>query len=208
MSGALTSQTSPSLLGRLRQTPTDQPAWNAFVERYGPKIYGWCRQWGLQESDAEDVTQIVLSKLAATMRDFAYDPSRSFRGWLKTLTHHAWSDFRESQWRAGAGSGDSQVLQMLQMQEARDDLLTRLEEEFDLELLEEAMLRARLRVAPSRWEVFRLTAVEGLSGAETAARLGLRVAMVFKYRSDVQKLVRDEVHKLEACGGTAAEDPP
>ena len=26
------------------------------------------------------------------MATFAYDPSRSFRGWLKTLTHHAWRD--------------------------------------------------------------------------------------------------------------------
>ena len=51
------STTSLTLLGRLRQGATDQAAWDAFVERYGRKIYGWCRHWQLQQADAEDVTQ-------------------------------------------------------------------------------------------------------------------------------------------------------
>jgi hypothetical protein len=53
-------ETSLTLLARLRDTPADQGAWGAFVARYGRKIYGWCRHWGLQEADAEDVTQVVL----------------------------------------------------------------------------------------------------------------------------------------------------
>jgi RNA polymerase sigma-70 factor (ECF subfamily) len=66
-------------LGRLRHAPADQSAWGEFVDRYGRKIYGWCRHWGLQEPDAEDVTQDVLLKLAEKMRTFAYDASDSFR---------------------------------------------------------------------------------------------------------------------------------
>jgi RNA polymerase sigma-70 factor (ECF subfamily) len=50
-------RTSPTLLERVRSAPADQQAWDEFVERYGRKIYAWCRQWGLQETDAEDVTQ-------------------------------------------------------------------------------------------------------------------------------------------------------
>src|SRR5690349_3856948 len=144
MDGALASRTSPTLLGRLRQNPTDQAAWDAFVARYGPKILGWCRQWDVRGADAEDVAQNVLLKLAQKMRDFAYDRSRSFRGWLKTITRHACSDFLESRERAGQGSGDSQVLALLQLQEAREDLVARLEEQFDQELLEEAIVRVRL----------------------------------------------------------------
>ena len=85
------SQTSPTLLGRLRQQPSDQAAWEQFVERYGRLILAWCREAQLQDADIEDITQIVLIKLADKMRTFAYDPSKSFRGWLRTLTHHAWS---------------------------------------------------------------------------------------------------------------------
>jgi RNA polymerase sigma-70 factor (ECF subfamily) len=63
------------------------------VDRYGPQIHAWCRRWGLQETDARDVTQTVLLQLASKLRTFTYDPAQRFRGWLKTLTHHAWSDF-------------------------------------------------------------------------------------------------------------------
>src|SRR5215470_10745848 len=177
------SRTSATLLDRVRSAPADQEAWNEFVERYGRKVYGWCRQWGLQEADAEDVTQDVLLRLAEKMRAFTYDPSRSFRGWLKTLTHHAWSDFLSGRNRPGLGSADSQVVQALQRLEARDDLTQRLEEEYDRSLLEEAMARVRPRVQPRTWEAFRLTAQEGLSGAEVAARLGMQVATVFVARS-------------------------
>ena len=191
------SWTSPSLLGRLRRDPTDQQAWRAFVQRYGPKIYRWCRQWKLQEADVEDVTQNVLLKLAAKLQSFVYDPAQSFRGWLKTLTAHALSDFVADRRRPGQGSGDSQVADLLDTLEARADLVAHLEEEFDREVLEEALTRVQLRVAPRRWEAFRLTALEGLSGAEVAARLGMKVATVFTVKSKVQKLVQEEIRKLE-----------
>ena len=87
------SRTSITLLGRLQSDPDDKEAWSEFVRRYGRIIFRWCRHWNLQEADAEDVTQNVLLRLAQKMPQFVYDPSRSFRAWLKTLTHHAWSDF-------------------------------------------------------------------------------------------------------------------
>src|SRR5436305_12682871 len=104
------SHTSPTLLGRLRQSPTDQEAWAAFVDRYGPKIYAWCLHWQMQKPDAEDVTQTVLLKLARKMASFAYDPGKSFRAWLKTVTRHAWNDMQEARGAGTLGTGDSQVL--------------------------------------------------------------------------------------------------
>jgi RNA polymerase sigma factor (sigma-70 family) len=194
------ASTSATLLSRVR-SPLDQEAWNEFVEHYGRRIYGWCLKWGLQEADAEDVTQDVLLRLASKMRGFAYDPSRSFRGWLRTLTHHAWSDFLEDRKRPGNGSGASQVTQALAQVEARDDLTLRLDEEFTRALLEEASARVRLRVQPHTWEAFRMTAMEGKPGAEVAALLGMQIATVFVARSKVQKMLRDEIRKLEDAQG-------
>jgi RNA polymerase sigma factor (sigma-70 family) len=193
-SGAGTSET---LLNRVRSAPLDQDAWNEFVDRYGRRIYSWCRRWSLQEADAEDVTQDVLLRLAAKMRDFAYDSSRSFRGWLRTLAHHAWSDFLHDRKRSGRASGDSEAMRALEQIEARDDLTARLDEEFARALLEEASNRVRLRVQRHTWEAFHLTAVEGKSGAEVAALLGMQVATVFVARSKVQKMLQEEARKLE-----------
>jgi RNA polymerase sigma-70 factor (ECF subfamily) len=190
------SHTSVTLLARVRQVPADQAAWVQFTERYGRKIYAWCRQWNLQQADAEDVTQTVLIKLAEKMRSFDYDPAKSFRSWLKTVARHAWSDFWSSR-KAAVAAGGSQALQMLQAVEAREDLFRRLEDEFDRELLDEAMARVRLRVTPRTMEAFERTALQGQSGAEVGQALGMKVATVFVAKSKVQKMLQEELKKLE-----------
>src|SRR5436190_20066880 len=111
-----------SLLIKLREDPSDQAAWDGFVDRYGRHIYRWCRQWNLQDADAEDVAQDILLKLARKLRDFAYDPRSSFRGWLKTVAHHTWLDFVEGQRRTRAVSND-QIMDLLQSVAAREDLV-------------------------------------------------------------------------------------
>jgi RNA polymerase sigma-70 factor (ECF subfamily) len=192
------SQTSTTLLARLRQVPADQAAWGEFTERYGRKIYGWCRQWNLQEADAQDVTQMVLLKLVEKMQTFVYDPSRSFRAWLRTVARHAWSDYWDGRAARAVASGGTNAAQMLSTVEAREDLMKRLEDEFDREVLDEAMSRVRQRVIPRTWRAFEMMAMEGRSGAETASALGMKVATVFVAKSKVNKLLQEERRKLEA----------
>lgn len=108
----------------------DPEAWRRFVDRYGKKVLLWRRRWGLQQADAENVTQEVLTKLAGRLN--TYDPAEGrFRPWLKTVAHHAWCDYLESQRRPGGGTGDSVVLEKIQSLQARDDLASTLEGAFD-----------------------------------------------------------------------------
>jgi RNA polymerase sigma factor (sigma-70 family) len=188
--------TRVTLLNRLRQDRSEQSDWDEFVERYGRHIYRWCRQWKLQDADAQDVAQNILVKLTQNLRAFAYDPSRSFRGWLKTVAHNAWRDFEDSRRRQSAAGG-SQVLELMLNLEAREDLAQKLEEAFDLDLLEAAKVRVRLRVAPHTWEAFRLMALEGLPVAEVAAKVHLQVAMVYVAKHKVQRMLQEEIGKLE-----------
>jgi RNA polymerase sigma-70 factor (ECF subfamily) len=197
MSDGSALSTSTTLLDRLRQAPVDQAAWAEFVRRYGPQVYRWCRRWRLQHADAEDLTQAVLVKLSEKLRTFTYDPARSFRAYLRTLARYAWCDLLESRKRPGAGSGDSVVRKLLETVEAGDDLVQQLNEQFDQEVLAEAEARVRRRVEAHTWEAFRLTAREGLSGADAAVRLGLKVATVYKARSKVQQMLQDEIARLE-----------
>jgi RNA polymerase sigma-70 factor (ECF subfamily) len=198
MPTGLIPTTRVTLLSQLRRDPSDQAGWGEFVERYGRHIYRWCRQWKLQDADAEDVTQDILMKLSRKLPDFAYDPARSFRGWLKTVAHHAWRDFEDRRRQPLPAGGDGGVEELMLTLEAREDLARKLEEAFDLDLLEAAKVRVRLRVAPQTWEAFHLVALEGLPVAEVAARVGLQVAMVYVAKSKVQKMLREEIGKLEA----------
>jgi RNA polymerase sigma-70 factor (ECF subfamily) len=60
------------------------------------------------------------------------------------------------------------------------------------------MGQTRQRDEPHTWEAFRLPAVEQLPAGEVAERLGMNVATVYVARSKVQKLVREELRRLEA----------
>jgi RNA polymerase sigma-70 factor (ECF subfamily) len=195
MTSSHTDRTNPSLLGRAK---ANEPcAWAELVQRYVPVIYQWCRAWHLQEADAQDLTQEVLLKLSRRMHTFQYDPAKSFRAYLKTLARYAWCDLLAEREKPGAGGGGSVDLQQIESEAARDDLARRLEEGYEQELLHEAMNTVQARVEPRTWEAFRLTALDGLSGAEAASRLGMSVAGVFKARSRVQQLLRGAVADAE-----------
>jgi RNA polymerase sigma-70 factor (ECF subfamily) len=197
--------TGSTLLVLLR-SPADTQAWAAFTRRYGPKIYGWCRQRGLQEADCHDVSQEVLTKLLRKLPTFAYDPDKgTFRGWLRTLTLHALDDYLDARRRHQAGSGDPAVLEALQSAEARDDLLQGLREAFDHELLDEARERVQLRVSPRDWMLFQALAVEGKASRTVADELGMTVAAVLMAKKRVQDKLRAEIQRLEGEGAAPQE---
>jgi RNA polymerase sigma-70 factor (ECF subfamily) len=196
MPGDRTADTSLTLLERLQNNPDDPQAWNLFLERYQPRIRRWCLSWGLQDSDADDVGQEVLVKLFAALRKFQYDPSRSFRAWLKTVTQHAWLDFVAAR-RRDPGQTSGRIETLTDSAEARSDLERQLEDAFDRELLEIATHRVKKRTKPATWDAFHLTAVEGLSGADAAKRLRIPVAHVFVARHRVQKMLQKEVRLLK-----------
>ena len=82
------NSTSVSLLRRLRQSDQED-AWQRFVDLYAPLIYHWGRNQGLSAGDASDLVQEVMVILVTKLPDFEYDPSKRFRGWLRTVTLNA-----------------------------------------------------------------------------------------------------------------------
>jgi RNA polymerase sigma-70 factor (ECF subfamily) len=192
-------RTRASLLLRLQQAPDDQQAWGQFVGRYGPQVQAWCRHWGLQEADSADVTQMVLLQITQKIREFQYDPAKRFRGWLRTVAHHAWSDFHRARKRdcraLGFGSGDA--FELLDRVAAREDLAERLQSAFDHELLEMAYERVQARVEERTWQAFVLTALRGMKGIEAAEQLGMKVGAVFVAKCKVQAMLQEIVRSCE-----------
>ena len=187
--------TSITLLERLQNNPGDPRAWSLFVERYQPRIRQWCLNWGMQDCDADDVTQEVLLKLLDAIRKFHYDPACSFRAWLKTVTQHALSDFVATR-RKHPGQIAATIDLIAESDDARTDLERQLEDAYDAELLELAMNRVKERVKPATFQAFQLTVMEGNSGADAARILEMPVAHVFVAKHRVQKMLQDEVRIL------------
>ena len=197
------TKTSLTLMHRLRIAPDDVDAWTEFLGIYGPRIDAWCRRRGLQEADVQDVTQNILIKLAKQFGRFEYDPSRSFRGWLRTVTESAISDFVT---KKKTGDHLHDVQELLLSVEAREDLLVYLSEAFDLEILAEARSRVCQQVEARHWKVFTMTADDQLSAAEVSKATGDSVANVFKIKSRVQAMIKTEIQELEAEGSCDASE--
>ena len=191
------STTDISLLHRVGRDERDESAWRAFVDQYGYRIYAWCIRRNLQPVDAEDVTQEVLLKLAKYLGSFDYDPSQSFRGWLRRVTENALNDF--AQQRRETTTDDSLVRCILEM-EAGEGLLEQLVEAFDLEIMEEAVRRVRKRVSEKRFRVWHRMAREGAKGADVARELNMKLVSVYTARSRIQQMIRDEIQRVNDAG--------
>jgi RNA polymerase sigma factor (sigma-70 family) len=163
------SVTSPSLLVRLRDTD-DQNAWREFVDKYGNRIYHWCRVQGLNGADCEDATQQVFIRLVHAMKTFRYDPAKgTFRAWLKTTTRYAVADVRRAVGHRISATGDSNVQE--QIANVPDDgdfveLLT------DAMLLEEVESRVHAKVREPHWQAY-LMSKQGRPRLEVAQILNI-----------------------------------
>lgn len=202
----LDRRTRGSLLRRLRDTPDNAEAWAEFVRIYGDQVIHWCRAFGLQEADAADVTQEVLVRFWKQAARFTYDPGRRFRAYLRQIVVSALAEWSA---RRGVRPATGEAgLAALDSVPARDDLVARIEQAYDAELLDLAMQEVEVRVKPHTWQAFRLLAIEQLPGAEVARRLAIPPSLAYAARRNVQKMIRETVERLEGSGEpTAAGDP-
>lgn len=202
----LLQTTRVSLLARLGTGSSDPSAWPEFVGTYGPAVIAWCRHHGLQDSDAEDVTQDVLFRFWRHSERFRYDPLRRFRGYLRRMVMTAVADWSAARALDRQATGDEAVQGLLRDVPARVDLARRIEDAFDHEALVIAMREVEARVLPQTWQAFRLLAIERLSGDEVAGRLGIEVNHAYRARSRVQGMIREVIRRLEL--DPVEDEPP
>lgn len=193
--------TRVSLLARIRDVPNDSGAWSEFVAIYGPAVVQWCRSHGLQHDDAHDVAQDVLVRFWRHAASFRYDPGRRFRGYLRQMVVASVSDWSATRRADRLGTGGEAIQDLLSTIPARDGLVRRIEEAFDMELLDVALQEVEMRVKPRTWQAFRLLAIDGMPAAEVAVRLGITVDNAYRARSFVLRLLRQAVARLNRPAG-------
>ncbi|CAN5363563.1 sigma-70 family RNA polymerase sigma factor [soil metagenome] len=192
--------TRVSLLTRLRDGQ-DAPAWREFLDIYGPVVYGFARNRGLQDADAADLMQEVLRSVARNASKMEYDPTRgTFRGWLYTVTRNKIYNFLSAQRIRPRASGDSSIQERLENSPDRngDDADAEWEREYQRRLSARAMDRIQQEFQANTWKAFWGTAVDGLGADEVGKSLKMSVGAVYVAKSRVIARLRDEVKRLEA----------
>jgi RNA polymerase sigma-70 factor (ECF subfamily) len=180
--------TPPSLLERLR-LPNPAEAWDRFVGLYTPSLYTWARQTGLQETDADDLVQDVLTTLVLELPRFQYDARKSFRAWLKTITLNRWRDQRRRQ-SARPRSANGAALQELA---APDEASGFAETEYQQQLVARAIQLMQQDFEPNTWKACWELVVNGRPAGEVAAQLGIREGTVYSAKCRVLRRLRQEL---------------
>jgi RNA polymerase sigma factor (sigma-70 family) len=186
--------TQRSLIFRLRDRD-DAAAWAEFVSLYEPLIYRLARRKGLQDADARDLGQEVFRAVARSVD--RWDPERGgFRAWLSQICRNLVINFLTRR-REPRGSGATSVQELLEARPAADPDATALfEAEYRRHLFHWATGKVRGDVAPTTWQAFWRTAIEGRPPSEIAAELGLSVGAVYVARSRVLARLRRQVEEL------------
>jgi RNA polymerase sigma-70 factor (ECF subfamily) len=191
---ASSESTSTRLLARIRNNESD--AWRRLVESYGPLVYGWARQAGLQASDAADVMQEAFRSVAAAIGSFERsDPGDSFRGWLWTITRNKIRDhFRKLALRKEAQGTNIGIL-LAQLPDAAPEDRTGAGqvEGSQVRLVRTTLESVQNEFEPRSWQAFWRVAVEGQSASEVAAELSMSVGALYVAKSRILRRLREEL---------------
>jgi RNA polymerase sigma-70 factor (ECF subfamily) len=189
--------TRASLLVRLRD-PRDEAAWGEFVDLYAPLLYHYARKQGLQDADAVDLCQEVISTVAGAVGRLEYDQRRgTFRGWLFTIVRRKLSNWRRAQKHRPRGSGDSGTQRRLEQCPVAEAAEAEWEADWQERVYAWACEQVRRDVSDATWQAFRRTAIDGQPGKQVAADLGLTVAAVYHARSRVLARLKELVQSAQ-----------
>jgi RNA polymerase sigma factor (sigma-70 family) len=187
-----------SLLLRI-QDPRNQAAWSEFVAIYEPLIYRLARRKGLQDADARDLCQDVFRVVARAARQWVPDPERgTFRGWLFQIARNLLLNVLRQQRRHPRGTGDSDLLRLLDAQPAStDEYWQVVEQEYRRELFQSAARSIEPEFTRSTWQAFWQTAVLARDVTEVASELGLSPGAIYIAKSRVLARLRSRVQQIE-----------
>lgn len=210
MAGNDGESTHLSLLQALVNSENREESWRAFLRRYEPLIYRWCRRWRLEYASVEDVSAGVVAKLYTGLRTFQPE-NGGFRPWLRTVVDHAVLDHlrhlhRHPDHQGVGGSAAREQLDQIESPDALEDLARSLDQMIDDDM-QQAMAVVRAKIAPKRWEAFVRRVSHDQPAREVAADLGMSSPAVHQAVFWIGNEIRKEYRKLLGSSETNLEGP-
>ncbi|HEV3255485.1 MAG TPA: sigma-70 family RNA polymerase sigma factor, partial [Gemmataceae bacterium] len=150
------------------------------------------RQVRLQEQDAADLVQDVFAVLLHKLPEFKYDPTKSFRAWLRTVMLNKWRDSRKRRTVPCVELHDGGLSQIAGPDGARG-----LEEsEFRQYLVRRTLRLIQPEFQAGTWKAFQEYLVAGRPATEVARRAGISLNALYLAKSHVLRRLREELDGL------------
>jgi RNA polymerase sigma factor (sigma-70 family) len=193
-----------SLLSRLKNWD-DSEGWKRFFDTYWRLIYSAAIKSGLSDAEAQEVVQETVIAVAKKMAEFKYDPALgSFKGWLLTLTRWRIGDqirkrVRHESCHPAATDDRTRTDVFGTVPDERGCKLDAIwDAEWKQNLLQAAVERVKRKVAARQYQLFDLYAVKEWPVADVARTLGVSEFQVYKAKSRIAALLRQEIETLES----------
>ena len=169
-------------------------AWNRLFDLYAGFIFSIARHKGLNETDADDIVQVVFADLARNVPTFNYDREKGrFRSYLTGLVNWRVMD------RLKASKRDAELKANF-WQEAKaaggdDDFSKR---EWQVAAMEEALRRIKPDVRPEHYAAFVASAVEGQDTDVVTKLYGISRDNLYQIRNRLTVKLREKLDEVLA----------
>ena len=130
---------------------------------YHGRVFGFCVKYGLDPSDAEEVTQEVFVKIWEARKQL--DPERNIGSYILTIARNVAVDSFKAKIKEQA----TRRYQMSYLESGFNNV----EESIDYQDLQETVKSVMMRIPEKRRTVFELSRIKGLSHKEISQELGI-----------------------------------
>lgn len=189
--------TSLSLLERARAQDPD--AWQRLSRIYGPLVYRWARQAGLQAHDASGLAQEAFGVVTTRPNHFRRDdPEDSFRGWLWGIASNKLKEhFRGRAADPQAYGGTDAHVQFNDLPDGPPEESQAAELlDTSSSLIHRAIGLIRAEFEEKTWQAFWRTAIDEQKAPDVAKELEMTSAAIRQAKCRVLRRLKQEMKDL------------
>ena len=174
----------------------NEAAWQRFFDLYAGFVFSIARSKGLNDTDADDIVQMVFSDLARNLPSFKYDREKGrFRSYLAALVKWRVIDRLKAVRRDADLKADF-------MEEAKSAATTEDEDfeerEWQSAAMEETLRRIKPEVRPEHYAAFVASAVEGQDTDVVTKLYGISRDSLYQIRKRLTVKLREKLAEVRA----------
>lgn len=190
------NETTHSSVIRAVADTENAAAWNRLFDLYAGFVYSIARRKGLNDSDADDIVQMVFADLARNLPSFKYDREKGrFRPYLAALVKWRVIDRLKAVRRDADLKADF-------MEEAKSAATTEDEDfeerEWQSAAMEETLRRIKPEVRPEHYAAFVASAVEGQDTDVVTKLYGISRDSLYQIRKRLTVKLREKLAEVRA----------
>ena len=184
--------TKGSLLAAVKKG--DEISWEKFYTMYKPLIFLVGNDLRLNQTEKEELVQLVMISFFNTSQTFCYDKSKGrFRDYLKRIIHNKACDLMRKRHDDTVSSEELEKELTAIPQESED----KWDMEYKETVLAQAFEELKLRCDPTTLQSYDLFVRQNLPAKEVASMLDIKANAVYQHKSRVEEMLRQIVKELD-----------